>query len=487
MNPLRSVGARLSLALLVVVAGSLALVYMVVIPSLEDQLIQSKISQLEQAAPTLAPQALAHGGDDPKSNLWWQPQGQAVNARLVMYRVLAREPLTLLPIQDSRGVGNSADVVDDPLALRASALGESVIAKPENLRPVHATVSRHGQRFAEVGVPFADGGVLLLSSSLRDTLHAVSVAKRRLLIAGGIAIVAVFLVGYAGAWLFARRIKRLKYAAERIASGHFDEPIVDKGRDEVGEVARAFDDMRRRLSQLDRARREFIANASHELRTPLFSLGGFLEVMEDEELESDTRREFLATMRDQVSRLTKLALELLDLSRLDAGQMGVRREPIALAEMARVVVGEFAAVAQQTGHVLEPQLDEDVVAIADEQRVVQIARILVENALVHTPSGTHVRVRVTRSGEAVALAVEDDGPGIRPEQASHVFDRFYRADGSQTSGSGLGLAIALELARLMDGTVELESRVGRTSFRLVLPSADTVEHAPPAPREPVGV
>ena len=480
MNPLRSVGARLSLALLIVVAGSLALVYMVVIPSLEEQLTDSKISQLQHAGESLSVQALQHATD--KSQLFWGPQGVAVNARLVMYRVLVRNPLALVSIQDSRGHRNSADVQNDPLALRASGLGQIV-----NLKPIHATVSRRGSRYAEVAIPFSDGEVLLLSAPLKEILGAVDVAKRRLLIAGGIALIAVFLVGYAAAWLFARRIKRLKDAAERIAAGYFDEPIVDRGRDEVGEVARAFDHMRRRLSQLDRARREFIANASHELRTPLFSLGGFLELMDDEELEADTRREFLTTMRDQVGRLTKLALELLDLSRLDAGQMDVGREPIAIAELARVVIDEFTAVAQQKGHALEPQLDEAAIALADEQRFVQIARILVENALVHTPAGTHVRLRVGRAGSTVFLAVDDDGPGIQPEQASHVFDRFYRADGSQTSGSGLGLAIARELARLMDGTVELESRVGRTSFRLLLPSADVADPTATASRERVGV
>src|SRR5207244_2143204 len=104
----------------------------------------------------------------------------------------------------------------------------------------------------------------------------------------------------------------LETAAERIATGRFDEPIVDRGADEVGQVARAFDRMRQQLAQLEHARREFIANASHELRTPLFSLGGFLELLTDEELDEETRREFLTTMRDQVERLAKLATELLD-------------------------------------------------------------------------------------------------------------------------------------------------------------------------------
>ena len=94
----------------------------------------------------------------------------------------------------------------------------------------------------------------------------------------------VFVVGYAGSWVFARRIRRLERAAERIADGMFDEPVIDLGHDEVGELARAFERMRRRLVQLEHARREFIANASHELRTPVFSLGGFLELLDDEDL-----------------------------------------------------------------------------------------------------------------------------------------------------------------------------------------------------------
>jgi len=250
-------------------------------------------------------------------------------------------------------------------------------------------------------------------------------------------------------------------------------------------VARAFERMRLRLAQLDRARREFIANASHELRTPLFSLGGFLELLDDEELEPATRDEFLATMRDQVKRLTKLAAELLDLSRLDAGHIEIEREPVSLAGTARLVVNEFGAVAGQSQHTLAVEVDEDAVALGDEQRVVQIIRNLVENALVHTPPGTQVLLRAERTRAGVSLAVEDDGPGIPPEQLGHVFERFYRGDGSRTSGSGLGLAIALELARVMGGTLELEGDVGRTVFRLTLPSADMAEEAVAAPLEPV--
>jgi signal transduction histidine kinase len=472
VNPLLSVGARLSLALLLVVAGSLALVYLVVIPSLQSRLIDNKIAQLRRGLPEVR----TFYTQDGNPSLFVADAAAATNARVVLFSYLSTQPaLTLTVQQDSQGFAPSSDVADDPIALRAAVSG--------NLE--HGTVLRRGSRYAEISYLALHGDIVLLSSSLGDSLGAVSVARQRLLIAGAIVLVLVLVVGYFATWLFARRIRRLERAAERIAGGRFDEAIVDRGQDEIGELARAFERMRQRLSQLDRARREFIANASHELRTPLFSLGGFLELMADEDLEPATRDEFLATMRDQVTRLTKLATELLDLSRLDAGQIEIEHEPVSLAGTARLVADEFAAVGRQTRHVVAVEAEEDAVALGDEQRVVQIVRNLVENALIHTPAGTEVLLRAERSRAGVSLSVEDDGPGIRPEQLGHVFERFYRGDGSQASGSGLGLAIALELARVMGGTLELESDTTRTVFRLTLPLAETIEGGRPAPFEPV--
>jgi signal transduction histidine kinase len=278
-------------------------------------------------------------------------------------------------------------------------------------------------------------------------------------------------VGYVAATIFARRIRRLERAADRIASGDFSEPVTDPGKDELGQLAAAFERMRLRLAQLEHARREFIANASHELRTPLFSLGGFLELMTDEALDPTTQAEFMATMREQVERLTKLATDLLDLSRLDAGRLTVEHDPVDLTELADILVEEFHAVARSSGHVLGVDgSDPDATALGDEERALQIGRILVENALVHTPPGTRVRLGTARRNGSVLLTVEDEGPGIPAEHVGQVFDRFYRIEGSVASGSGLGLAIARELAELMGGALELHSSPGRTTFALVLPT-----------------
>jgi two-component system, OmpR family, sensor kinase len=174
-------------------------------------------------------------------------------------------------------------------------------------------------------------------------------------------------------------------------------------------------------------------------------------------------------MTEQVERLTKLATDLLDLSRLDAGRLRIERELVDLADVARTLVAEFQAVAPAGGRPLVAETTESVPALADEQRVQQIGRVLVENALVHTPPGTAVTMRALAADGRATLTVEDNGPGVPAEQAGRLFERFYRLDGSRASGSGLGLAIGRELAQAMNGRIELESRPGWTVFRLSLP------------------
>jgi len=253
---------------------------------------------------------------------------------------------------------------------------------------------------------------------------------------------------------------------------------VDRGDDEIGQLAVAFDRMRVQLAQLDNARKEFVANASHELRTPLFSLGGFLELLTDEELDEDTQREFLATMRGQVERLTKLSTDLLDLSRVDAGQLSVVQELVDLGSVVRTLAGELEHVAGASEHGLEIEVAGDVWCTADEERVLQIGRALVVNALVHTSPGTQVVIRARLRADRAELSVEDDGPGVPPDQQAAVFERFYRVEGGRASGSGLGLAIARALARLMDGSIRLQSQPGRTLAAVDLPGASAPERAP---------
>jgi len=465
MNPVRSVGVRLSLALAVVVAGALAVVWVALVPTLQRRLVDGRMSLLAQSARQI--QELADGSTVDQDFIDDAARTADATRAVYLQPIASAGATSLLALADSRRTASSQDVSADPVALRAAA----------HLTLQRGEVTRAGEQFAEVAIPDRSGNVFLFAASLHATLVNVDLVRTRLLWSGLVALALAVLVGWAAASVFARRIHRLERAADRIAAGDFDQPVVDSGGDELGELASAFDRMRLQLSQLDDARRAFIANASHELRTPLFSLGGFLELLEDEDLDEATRAEFLGTMSEQVQRLSKLATDLLDLSRLDAGGIRLVHEPVALGELAQDLADEFAALALRGDHSLEAVSAAGGTALADRERVLQIGRALVDNALRHTPEGTSVRI-VARG---TTLAVEDDGPGIPAEQREQVFARFTRLDGSRASGSGLGLAIARELAGRMDGEILLDSTPGgRTVFTLVLP-AGVAESEPALP------
>ena len=203
-----------------------------------------------------------------------------------------------------------------------------------------------------------------------------------------------------------------------------------------------------------------------------------MELLEDEEIDERTRAEFLATMREQVDRLQNLTTELLDLSRLDAGSLELELEPVPLRTLASQVAAEFAAAAAREGAQIEIAANgagADIEAECDPERVAQILRALLDNALTHTGEGTSILISAARAerkaGEppAAVLTVSDNGPGIRRQDLPHVFDRFH--SGNTAQGSGLGLAIARELAERMLGSLDVSSSPGNTVFELKLPLA----------------
>jgi signal transduction histidine kinase len=289
------------------------------------------------------------------------------------------------------------------------------------------------------------------------------------LVWGGIALVVAVLGGYLVARALSARVSRLQAAAHKVAAGDFSTRIEVDSDDELGRLAAAFDDMQRQLAQLQVAREQFIATASHELRTPIFSLGGFLELLADEELDEDTRRQFVEQVRGQVDRLHKLTTELLDLSRLDSGQLELHPEPTDLAALAREVTAEFTPALQRHRSDVDVAVPADLAEVdCDPERVAQVLRILMDNALVHTPPGTGIRVSAARDNGEVLLAVTDSGLGIRRQTMPHIFEPFFTSN-DDAQGAGLGLAIASELAGRMRGRLVAKSQPGTTTFTLVLP------------------
>src|ERR1700760_493285 len=320
--------------------------------------------------------------------------------------------------------------------------------------------SRFGGRIAlpAVGICLGTAAVLYIYVvGIGGAASGHGAVKARCVVGGLIAAALALVIGVYYATLAAGNVRRLQEAARRAADGNCETTIPVASVGQLAPLARTFNEMQRRLAELDIARKVFIANASHELRTPIFSLGGFVELLEEEDPSPAERDEFVRNMRQQIERLTKLTTDLLDLSQLDAGAMVMSAGSVDLGELAREAAREFGPRAEAHGSRLQLRTAEHpVIALADRDRVRQIIRILLDNALTHTPEGTEVSVTANSSSRRRAeLIVSDQGPGIPQRVQGRIFERFYTGDSA--GGSGLGLAIASELAQRMDGRIGIAS------------------------------
>jgi signal transduction histidine kinase len=330
-----------------------------------------------------------------------------------------------------------------------------------------------GNRITLIAVGICLGTVLVIylyTVTLGGAASGLGAVKGQILIGGLIAAIIATALGVYYAQEAASNISHLQDAARKVADGNFETTIPVASAGQFGQLARTFNEMQRRLFELDSARKQFIANASHELRTPIFSLGGFVELLEEEDPSPEERAEFVRTMRQQIERLTKLTVDLLDLSQLDAGAIVMRPDTVDLTALAREVTREFGARAELRGSRLELRTpNQPAIALADPDRVRQIIRILLDNALTHTPEGTKVTVTTYLAKQRAELTVSDEGSGVPQRVQSRIFERFYTAD--KAGGSGLGLAIATELAQRMDGRITISSSRRFTAFTLDLPPA----------------
>lgn len=461
---MRSLRNRLAFLFFAITLAAIGVLYLYIAPQLESRLRAEKVTQLQAAAEkTVDDVAAVAGTKTPSERLdeVVRQAGDSANARLTLTRIGSSggEPSPTF-VSDST---KDTDRPDFGIAQDAARSGHVETQSQTTEDGPIAVVAMPIKQNGEVGF------VALYSTPTSDVEGNVAVVRRQIVIAGALALALAVLAGWLVARALAQRVKRLEEAAEQVAAGDFSRPIPVDSDDELGQLARAFNDMQRQLAQLDRARKQFIATASHELRTPLFSLGGFVELLEDEELDEETRRRFLAQVRMQVERLRKLTIDLLDLSRLEAGSLELRPEPVDLSELASSVSSEFEPVLAQRDAHLEVRLtSRPVEALCDPVRVAQIMRILIDNALTHSPAATDIVVSATRDDGYARLAVRDHGSGIERQALSQIFEPFYTSNDAQ--GSGLGLAIASELAERMHGRLGVESRPGRTVFTLELPA-----------------
>jgi two-component system, OmpR family, sensor kinase len=468
---LRSLTVRLALLVAGVTAAALAIVWFGVSQGLESTLRDQRLDALETQAERVArpvTDALNRSADRRRLDDLVRRTADATGSRVTLFGVtrgsegvqvyVATDSTAQVEIRDLRfevalDAARSGRTERGSEAAGGGAIGE--VARP-------LVLAVEGRRR-----PAADY-VLVVSEPLRALQESADAVERKLAVAAGSALIIAVVAGVLAGRGFSRRVRRMEGVARRVAAGDFSRRFELGSQDELAQLARALDDMQGQLAQLETARKRFIATASHELRTPIFSLGGFLELLEDEDLDPETRGRFTGQLREQVDRLGKLTTGLLDLSRLEAGSLELRPEPTDVSQLAEDVAAEFLpALAAHDSHLEVRVGDEPLEASCDPERVAQIIRILVDNALSHTPAGTDVVVAASRRDGRVRLAVTDFGTGIKRGAMDRIFEPFYTSDDAQ--GSGLGLAIAHELAERMRGELTVESMPGRTTFALEFP------------------
>ena len=299
--------------------------------------------------------------------------------------------------------------------------------------------------------------------------HDLLLATVLLLFSGGIAVS----LGYYLSISLTDRVTELSRGAERIARGHLDVRVPELGRDEIADLARAFNDMAEQLEraerqqrELDHLRRDLVTWIGHDLRTPLASVRVIVEALADGVVEDrDTVARYLSTAQQQLGSLSLLLDDLFEMAQIDAGGFKLERHPNSICDLVSDTLEAFTALAERQRVTLEgtAPLEADPV-VMDAGKIGRVLNNLLDNALRHTPEGGTVHVSAAVIAECVRVEVSDTGEGIPPADVPHVFESFYRGEKSRsraTGGAGLGLAIASGIVEAHGGQIGVESAVGQ--------------------------
>jgi len=299
---------------------------------------------------------------------------------------------------------------------------------------------------------------------------------RPLVFAGALALLLAVLLAAVIARSVARPLGTMAVAAEAVARGDYDQRVPQEGPDEVQRVAGSFNSMAAQVKATQQAQRDLVANVSHDLKTPLTAITGWSQALLDGAADAPEERQRAArTIHDEANRMARLVNELLDLARLESGQLQITKRRVDLSEIMADVYRSMLPQARAREIDLHLDTPAPLTVMGDPDRLIQIFTNLANNALAHTPPGGNVKL-VTRAVDGwIEGIVADTGPGLPEEELPRIFERFYRLEKSRARGEdgrgvGLGLAIVNELVTAHGGHVQVSSEVGRgTAFMVRLP------------------
>ena len=355
-----------------------------------------------------------------------------------------------LPSAFDRHLGSSQQQV--AMQATATAAAEAGLQPPQRGNGFSGTGNTGGgaNRFGETGVGYGQELFEEFVASFNEAL----------IYAGLAALIAGLLVS----WLFSRSIvapvQAMTVASHRIAEGKYEERVDKERADELGQLARSFNQMAENLEQVETMRRQLIGDVSHELRTPLTAIKGSMEGLMDGVFPATD--ETYEMVHREAGRLSRLVNDLQELSRVEAGAYPLQMRPVAIPLVVDTVLKRLSFQFDEKGVALVPNLPADLPQIfVDEDRLLQILTNLLGNALRHTPAEGQVTINAEKKNDFVVVSVSDTGVGIAPEHLEHIFTRFYRVDKSrsrqQGGGSGIGLTVSKHLVEAMGGEIWVES------------------------------
>ncbi|MEG6611898.1 ATP-binding protein [Pseudoclostridium thermosuccinogenes] len=292
-----------------------------------------------------------------------------------------------------------------------------------------------------------------------------------------IAVAISALVSIVLAYLFSLRItrplKQIKDAARIIAGGEFQKRLDIDTKDEIGQLATSFNQMAFELEHLEEMRRGFIANVSHELRTPMTSIRGFIEGILDGTIPPEKQKDYLVIVRDETLRLNRLVNDLLDLAKMQSGEIKLNFKTFNVNELVR------RSIIKLENQIIEKDLEihadfesEDILVYADPDAIERVMMNLLHNAIKFTGEKGKINIRIFRQKDKVLVSVQDNGVGIERDELDLIWERFYKSDksrGMDKTGTGLGLAIIKNIINEHNQDIWVESEIGKgTKFTFTL-------------------
>ena len=332
-----------------------------------------------------------------------------------------------------------------------------------------------------VAVPWMNNGTVQGAVFVQTAAQTVYATFRGLVFKIALAALIVLALAGVGVFFITRQIvKPLRMMAEtagEFAEGRFDRRAPVSGSSETRELATAFNLMAGQLAALEQNRREFVANVSHELRSPMTSMQGFLTGMLDGTIPREEQGKYMQIVLDETRRLSRLVNTLLNLSRMENSETQLAYSDFDLHEcIRRVIIANMRALDEKRMEVSLSFEDAPMFVHADAEQIEQVLINLLSNAIKYTPEGGHIHI-TTAQDKNTTVTVEDDGPGVAPEDAPYIFDRFYKADKSHTvgKGTGLGLAISKRILEKHGQTIRLLPRDIGAAFEFTLENGHTEE------------